>query len=167
MMKRIIALTGILAASVALTAHAEDRNYVSGGYNDFGDSDFYIKASRQIDSHWVIEGEAFDIGDFGTRLGGQYLLSNSPLFLKGGMSHYDFGNTDDTGGYVGIGTEIGLSTQATAMFDATYDSALDGYASVGAKVRYNFDQRFAADIGFRGNFDDIDNEFRVGITYKF
>jgi len=113
-MKRIIALTGILAASVALTAHAEDRNYVSGGYNDFGDSDFYIKASRQIDSHWVIEGEAFDIGDFGTRLGGQYLLSNSPLFLKGGMSHYDFGNTDDTGGYVGIGTEIGLSTQATA-----------------------------------------------------
>ena len=95
------------------------------------------------------------------------MLSNSPLFLKGGMSHYDFGNTDDTGGYVGIGTEIGLSTQATAMFDATYDSALDGYASVGAKVRYNFDQRFAADIGFRGNFDDIDNEFRVGITYKF
>lgn len=166
-MKTIIGLTAILAMSIAATASAQDRTYVSGGYNDFGDSDFYIQASRQLDNNWVINAEAFDLGDYGVRAGGQYLLPNNPVFLKGGISHYDFGPTDDTGAYVGVGTSVGLSTQAQAMFDATYDSALDGYASVGAKVRYNFDKNFAADVGFRGNFNDIDNEFRVGVTYKF
>ncbi|RUO76939.1 hypothetical protein [Idiomarina seosinensis] len=166
-MKTLIGLTAILAVSIAATASAEDRTYVSGGYNDFGDSDFYIKGSRQLDRNWVIEAEAFDSGDVGLRAGGQYLMANSPLFLKGGISHYDFGASDDTGAYAGVGTVVGLSTQTTAMLDAAYDSALDGYASVGAKVRYNFDQNFAADVGFRGNFSGVDNEFRVGITYKF
>lgn len=166
-MKKIIGLTAILAVSIAATAEAQDRTYVSGGYNDFGDSDFFIKASRQLDRNWVVEAEAFDIGDVGLRAGGQYLLNNSPVFIRGGVSHYDFGVSDDTGAYAGVGTVLPLSTQASATFDASYDTALDGYASVGAAVRYNFDQNFAADIGFRGNFDDIDNEFRVGITYKF
>lgn len=166
-MKKIIALTAILAVSIAATAKAQDRTYVSGGYNDFGDSDFFIKASRQLDKNWVINAEAFDIGDVGLRAGGQYLIDQSPMFIKGGVSHYDFGRTDDTGAYIGVGTDIPLSPQINATVDATYDSSLDGYASVGAKVRYNFDKQFAADIGFRGNFDDVDNEFRVGVTYKF
>ena len=166
-MKKLFGLTAILALSIAATAEAQDRTYVSGGYNDFGDSDFFIKASRQFDRHWVAEAEVFDSGDVGLRAGGQYLINNSPVFIRGGVSHYDFGPTDDTGAYAGVGTTLPISTQAHAVFDASYDTALDGYASVGAAVRYNFDQNFAADVGFRGNFDDIDNEFRVGFTYKF
>ena len=57
-MKKLIGLTAILAVSIAATAEAQDRTYVSGGYNDFGDSDFFIKASRQLDRNWVIEAEA-------------------------------------------------------------------------------------------------------------
>ncbi|WP_404401696.1 porin family protein [Idiomarina seosinensis] len=166
-MKTLIGLTAVLALSIAATAQAEDRTYVSGGYNDFGDSNFYIKASSQFDRNWVFEAEAFDIGDVGIRAGAQYLIDNNPIFLKGGVSHYDFGLDDDSGVYLGVGTVMPVTGQVSAMFDASYDTALDGYASVGAKVRYNFDRNFAADVGFRGNFNDIDNEFRIGLTYKF
>ena len=174
-MKKLILTTALLASGSLMfsaASKADDLNYVSGGFSDFYDSDFYVEGSKTIAPNWVGEIQLQDMGDYSLRAGAKYFIDMGAgkqfnTFLKAGVSHYDFGNYDDTSAYAGIGTMTKLSQQTTAIVDAGYDWGLDGFASVGARLRYAFTDRFSADAGFRGNFNSIDNEVHLGVTYSF
>lgn len=174
-MKKLILTTAILASSSFLfsgASQADQMNYISGGFADFYDSDFYVEGSTTIAPNWVGEVQLKDTGDYSLRAGVKYFMDMGAsqqfnTFLKGGVSHYDFGYDDDTSAYAGVGAMTKLSQQATAIVDAGYDWGLDGFASVGARLRYAFTDRFSADAGFRGNFNSIDNEVHLGVTYHF
>lgn len=174
-MKKLLLSTALIASGSLMfsaVSQADELNYISGGFSDFYDSDFYVEGSKTIAPNWVGEVQLKDMGDYSLRAGAKYFLDLGAsdqfnTFLKGGVSHYDFGNSDDTSAYAGIGAMTKLSQQTTAIVDAGYDWGLDGFASVGARLRYAFNDRFSADAGFRGNFNSIDNEVHLGVTYHF
>ncbi|KTG28660.1 hypothetical protein AWR38_27910 [Idiomarina sp. WRN-38] len=174
-MKKFVLSTALIASGslfFSAASNADSVNYISGGFNDFYNSDFYVEGSTSIADNWVGEVQFTDMGDYSLRAGAKYFLDMGAdrqfdTFLKGGVSHYDFGNYDDTSAYAGIGAMTKLSQQTTAIVDAGYDWGLDGFASVGARLRYAFTDRFSADAGFRGNFNSIDNEVHLGVTYSF
>ncbi|MDA6067189.1 hypothetical protein [Idiomarina abyssalis] len=174
-MKKLILSTALLASSsfvFSAATQADNLNYISGGFSDFYDSDFYVEGSTTIAPNWVGEVQLTDMGDYSLRAGAKYFLDMGAdqqfnTFLKGGVSHYDFEYDDDTSAYAGIGAMTKLSQQTTAIVDASYDWGLDGFASVGARLRYAFTEQFSADAGFRGNFNSIDNEVHLGVTYNF
>jgi len=162
-MKKLILSTALLASSsfvFSAATQADNLNYISGGFSDFYDSDFYVEGSTTIAPNWVGEVQLTDMGDYSLRAGAKY-------FLDMGAGHYDFEYGDDTSAYAGIGAMTKLSQQTTAIVDAGYDWGLDGFASVGARLRYAFTEQFSADAGFRGNFNSIDNEVHLGVTYNF
>ena len=174
-MKKLLLTTALLASGSLMfsaASQADDLNYISGGFSDFYDSDFYVEGSTSIAPNWVGEVQLKDTGDYSLRAGAKYFLDMGAgqqfnTFLKGGVSHYDFANSSDTSPYAGIGAMTKLSQQTTAIVDAGYDWGLDGFASVGARLRYAFTEQFSADAGFRGNFNSVDNEVHLGVTYHF
>ena len=173
-MKKFVLSTALMASGslfFSAASNADSVDYISGGFNDFYNSDFYVEGSKTIAPNWVGEVQFTDMGDYSLRAGVKYFLDMGAdrqfdTFLKGGVSHYDFGNYDDTSAYAGIGAMTKLSQQTTAIVDAGYDWGLDGFVYWCA-LTLCLHRSLSADAGFRGNLNSIDNEVHLGVTYSF
>ena len=66
-MKKLILSTALLASSsfvFSAATQADNLNYISGGFSDFYDSDFYVEGSTTIAPNWVGEVQLTDMGDY-------------------------------------------------------------------------------------------------------
>jgi hypothetical protein len=172
MKKSMIALAAAGLMTAAGAAQADDFTYVSGGIYDIYDSDVYVEGSVRMNPNLVLNAQLTNVGDLGLYAGGKYFVDfgqsqDIDTFIQAGVSHYDLGPVDDTGVYAGAGFATKFDSFSTLIVDARYDTVWDGFASVGARFRYEFVENLSGDAGVRVNTNDMDNEVRVGLTYTF
>ncbi|MCH2456264.1 MAG: hypothetical protein MK192_11280, partial [Idiomarina sp.] len=57
-MKKFVLSTALIASGslfFSAASNADSVNYISGGFNDFYNSDFYVEGSTSIADNWVGE----------------------------------------------------------------------------------------------------------------
>ncbi|MCC5856166.1 MAG: hypothetical protein JJU10_10900 [Idiomarina sp.] len=162
-MKKTILAAAVAALSLSTVAQAD--SYIAGGLYDFSNSNIFLEGRVGLENGVGVFGQYVDVLDSRVRLGVEYDL-NQDVFAILGVSRYAFRGGDDTGILAGVGYRMNAEG-IPLHFTATYDSALDGYLSVGGFAQYTIAENLAIDFGYVINTNSVTNEFRLGLRYSF
>lgn len=162
MKKTLITTTLLSALAASASAHAD--SYVGLAIHDFYDSNLSLSAGTTLNDKISVHGQYIDALDYVLRATGEYELQDS-FFALAGISRYK-GTGSSTGAIIGAGYRFNVEG-IPINIKASYDSALDGFFSVQAGVRYDFNNKLAVEAGYRVNTNSIENEFSFGVRLAF
>ncbi len=162
---RKLVLAAAVTSAFAVTGTANAGSYLGLSLYDFYNSDLSLTAGTTLNDKLSIHGQYLDALDFVVRATAEYTLQDN-FFALAGVSHYDSGFSSATGAIAGVGYHSNVMGIPFNV-KASYDSAVDGFFSVQASVRYDFNNKFSVEAGYRVNTNEVKNEFGFGVRLAF